>query len=127
MLTAAMSPKVLIVEDSPTQALRMRIALEARGFDVVIVNESRQALPVAREERPDVILSDVRMPGWDGFELTRRFRDDPELGGTPIILNSATAHDEADRDRALELGAHEYIEKGLDPGVLASALTDALQ
>jgi twitching motility two-component system response regulator PilH len=119
-------PKVLIVEDSPTQALRERIALESQGFEVAVVNDSRQAVEAAKTESPDVVLSDVRMPGLDGFQLTQAMRADPAVSRTAIVLNSATVNEEEDKALALELGAQDYIEKGLAPDALASALTSAI-
>jgi twitching motility two-component system response regulator PilH len=119
-------PKVLIVEDSPTQALRTRIALESQGFEVSIVNDSRQALDTAKAEQPDVILSDVRMPGLDGFQLTEAFRADPAVAATAIVLNSATVNEEEDKALALKLGAQDYIDKGLAPDALATALNSAI-
>ena len=119
-------PKVLIVEDSPTQALRTRIALESQGFEVSIVNDSRQALDMAKAEQPDVVLSDVRMPGLDGFQLTEACRADPAVAATAIVLNSATVNEEEDKALALKLGAQDYIDKGLAPDALATALTSAI-
>lgn len=118
--------KVLLVEDSPTQALRTQIALKSQGFEVLVENESRAAIGVAKAERPDVVLSDVRMPGLDGFELCQAFADDPELQDVPVVLNSATVNDDEDVDHAIALGAKAYIEKGLAPAALASALRDAI-
>jgi CheY-like chemotaxis protein len=118
--------KVLIVEDSPTQALRTRIALESQGFEVAIVTDSRQAIDTAKAESPDVVLSDVRMPGLDGFQLTEAIRADPAVGGTAIVLTSATVNEDEDRALALELGAQDYIEKGLAPDALAGALNSAI-
>jgi twitching motility two-component system response regulator PilH len=119
-------PKVLIVEDSPTQALRTRITLESQGFEVCIVNDSRQAIDTAKAENPDVVLSDVRMPGLDGFQLTEAFRGDPAVAGTAIVLNSATVNEDEDKALALKLGAQDYIDKGLAPDALASALNGAI-
>lgn len=119
-------PKVLIVEDSPTQALRERITLESQGFDVSIVNDSRQAVATAARERPDVVLSDVRMPGLDGFQLTEAFRADPAVADVAIVLTSATVNEEEDRALALTLGAQDYIEKGLAPEALAAVLNAAI-
>jgi CheY-like chemotaxis protein len=119
-------PKVLIVEDSPTQALRTRIMLESQGWEVAIVNDSRQALDSAKAESPDVVLSDVRMPGLDGFQLTEAFRADPVVAKTAIVLNSATVNEDEDKALALKLGAQDYIDKGLAPDALAAALNTAI-
>ena len=81
---------------------------------------------MAKEEQPDVVLSDVRMPGLDGFQLTEAFRADPALGGTAIVLNSATVNEDEDKALALKLGAQDYIDKGLAPDALASALNSAI-
>lgn len=121
-----MSPKVLLVEDSPTQALRTRIALESQGFEVVVVNESRSALDQAKAESPDVVLSDVRMPGLDGFQLTEVFRGDPAVSSMPIVLNSATVNEDEDKTLALQLGAQDYVDKGLAPDALAACLNNAI-
>ena len=120
------SPKVLIVEDSPTQALRMRIALESQGFDVSVANEPREAVEMARRDSPHIVLSDVRMPGVDGFQLCKFFRADPQLRGSAFVLNSATKKDDEDRELALRMGAHGFIEKGISPESLATALRHAM-
>ncbi len=120
------SPKVLIVEDSPTQALRMRIALESQGFDVSVATEPREAVEMARRDSPHIVLSDVRMPGVDGFQLCKFFRADPQLRLSAFVLNSATKKDDEDRELALRMGAHGFIEKGIPPESLASALRQAM-
>jgi twitching motility two-component system response regulator PilH len=118
--------KVLIVEDSPTQALRTRMLLESQGFQVTIITESRQAIETAKAESPDVVLSDVRMPGLDGFQLTEAFRADPDVAHIAIVLHSATVHEDEDKALALTLGAQDYLEKGLAPAALADALRSAI-
>ena len=120
------SPKVLIVEDSPTQALRMRIALESQGFDVAVANEPREAVEMARRDAPHIVLSDVRMPGVDGFQLCKFFRADPQLKASAFVLNSATKNDDEDRELALRMGAHGFIEKGISPESLAGVLRQAM-
>jgi CheY-like chemotaxis protein len=119
-------PKVLIVEDSPTQALRTRIVLESQGFEVTVVGDSRQAIETAKADPPDVVLSDVRMPGLDGFQLTEAFRADPAVAATAIVLHSATVNEEEDKALALTLGAQNYLDKNLPPAALAAALTAAI-
>jgi putative nucleotidyltransferase with HDIG domain len=122
-----MRPKVLVVEDSRTQALQTRLGLEAEGFQVVVVADSGSALELARRERPDVVLSDVRMPGTDGFQLCRSFRADGELASTPFVLHSGTFSAEDDRAFALALGAQAFVEKGMEPSPLATVLRDVLE
>lgn len=118
--------KVMVVEDSPTQALRTRIALESQGFTVTIVADPTEAIDAAKDDRPDVVLSDVRMPGMDGFELLQAIQADADLAGIPVVLASATVNSQEDRDFALEHGAKDYIEKGLVPNALADVLNAAI-
>ena len=118
--------RVLVVEDSPTQALRMRIALEGQGFDVLVATEPREAVELARRESPDVVLSDVRMPGVDGFQLCKFFRADPQLRSAAFVLNTATMNEEEDRVLGAQVGAHGFIEKGMSPDALAGVLRQAM-
>lgn len=121
-----MSLKILLVEDSPTQALRIRRALEAQGFEVAAASDGKEALEIARRERPDAILSDILMPGMDGFQLCLEVRQDPELSGTPVVLQTASFHSDDDRAFAYELGSDGYIDKNLPAESLASALAEAV-
>jgi CheY-like chemotaxis protein len=118
--------KVLLVEDSPTQALRARLALESQGFHVLIVDRSRDAIAVAKEEHPDVVLSEVQLLGLDGFELAAAVRSDSELAGLPVILQSAVRDEQESLELALEHGAAGFIAKGVSPAALAGALSDAI-
>ena len=119
-------PKALVVEDSPTQALRIRIALESQGFTVVVANHPREAVDMARRESPHVVLSDVRMPRVDGFQLCKFFRGDPQLRRSAFVLNTGSASDEHDHELARRLGAHGFIEKGMAPEALGSVLRKAI-
>ena len=103
----------------------MRIGLEQKGLKVLIINESPQAISAAKEQGPDVILSDVRMPGMDGFDLCRAVRADADLSGLPVVLTSATVNP-SDEEKAAEAGAQRFIEKGLAPGDLADLLRDVI-
>jgi CheY-like chemotaxis protein len=118
---------VLIIEDSPTQALRMQIALQSQGFAVEIANQSKEALEQAKVHPPDVVLSDVRMPGMNGFELAQAFQQDAALKSVPVLLTSATATEEEDKVEAERSGAKGLVEKGMDPAALAEALRSAIQ
>ena len=80
------------------------------GYDVVAVADGAAALRSARARRPDLVLTDVMMPGIDGLELMREFRADPDLSYVPVILLSARAGEES-RIEGLEAGADEYLVK----------------
>ena len=122
-----MAENILIIEDSPTQALRMQIALQSQGFTVAIANQSKEALEQAKNNPPDIVLSDVRMPGMNGFELAQAFQADPTLKSVPVLLTSATATEEEDKVEAANSGAKGLLEKGMDPAALAAALRSAIQ
>lgn len=117
-----MGSKVLLVEDSPSQALRTRLILESQGFKVVSAEDGQRALDVARRVKPDVILSDVLMEGMDGFQLCLEVRLDPELRSIPFVLYSASFHSEEDRAFAFRLGADGYVEKDISPEELETVL-----
>ncbi|CAN5314402.1 response regulator [soil metagenome] len=117
-----MSIKVLLVEDSPTQALQTRLALESQGFTVSLAGNGLEALELARNEPPDAIMSDILMPVMDGFTLVREVREDPSLSKTPVVLHTATFSAVEDRAFALQIGADAFSEKGMPPEVLAQLL-----
>ncbi|MBW3589784.1 MAG: response regulator [Actinobacteria bacterium] len=117
--------KVLLVEDSPTQALRSRLALERHPeVEVFVATDGRAALEIAQRERPDVILSDILMPGMDGFQLCLEIRQHETLGSIPVVLQTASFLSEEDRVFALEAGADGYMEKDGDPDVLFDLMVE---
>lgn len=117
-----MSLKVLLVEDSPTQAMQTRLELESQGFAVSCAANGVEALTLARSNPPDAIMSDILMPVMDGFTLVRKVRDDPSLSKTPVVLHTATFSAVKDRAFALQIGADAFSEKGMGPEALAGLL-----
>lgn len=117
--------KILVAEDSRTEALRLRADLQAQGFDVVVAFNGRQALETAARDRPDVILSDVLMPDIDGLRLCRDLKLDPDLRDIPVVLRSAAFLDQEDHNLALAVGARAYIEKSVHGRELAQVLKEA--
>ena len=77
--------KILVIEDSPDILFLMKVELEVQGFSVLTATDGVQGLKLARETLPDMIISDVKMPGIDGYELIKMIRAIPELAGTPAI------------------------------------------
>jgi CheY-like chemotaxis protein len=105
--------KFFIVDDDPdVLALASRLLTEA-GHEVVVRASSADALREILETPPDCVITDVMMPGMDGFELTRALRAKPELAATKIVILSAKSYD-FDRRRAKEMGADGYITKPIN-------------
>lgn len=102
--------RVLIVDDNADLRDYMRRMLAAVGHDVSVAADGEAALAMAREVRPEVIVSDVMMPRLDGFGLLAALREDEVLRETPVVLLSARAGEEA-RVGGLEAGADDYLTK----------------
>lgn len=101
---------VLVIEDSPTQALHIKNLLEREGVNVVVANDGRMGVEMARQLHPDLIILDVQMPDIDGFQVCQRLKTINETEPIPIIM--LTRHD--DRQNALlglKSGAVDYIPK----------------
>jgi CheY-like chemotaxis protein len=116
--------KILLVEDNELNRDMLSRRLQRRGFDVVFAVDGVDGVAKAKSEQPDLILMDMSLPGMDGWEATRRIRQD---GATmPIIALTAHAMD-GDRDRALEAGCNDYDVKPIDlPGLLAKIQAQGL-
>jgi len=108
---------VLIVDDSKTETLFMTDLLQRHGFRVRSAENATEALARLAEEKPDLILMDVVMPGQNGFQLTRSINRTPEFTSIPIIL-CTSKNQETDRVWGLRQGARDYITKPLDSGEL---------
>ncbi len=102
--------QVLIAEDNEMNVLTIKDYLIKQGFHLTVAPNGAEALRLAREIRPDIILMDVQMPVMDGVEATRKIRCDRELSKTPVIMLTALAM-AGDRERCLEAGADEYVAK----------------
>lgn len=101
---------VLIVEDSATQAEKLRASLEAHRFAVAVAADGAEGITVARDRRPDIVVSDIVMPGMDGYGLCRTIKADERLKGTPVILLTSLS-DPQDVIKGLECGAEGFIVK----------------
>lgn len=117
--------RILIVEDSPTQAERLRHILVQRQFDVTHAAHGGHALDALRRRKADVIISDVVMPEVDGYELSRRVKADEHLADIPIILVTTLSHPE-DVIRGLQCGAQHFILKPYDERHLVNLVQFAL-
>ena len=106
-------PRILLVEDDELNRDSLRRLLRRRGYDIVRAVDGEEALSIARAERPDVIMMDMRLPGIDGWEATRQLKADPETRA--ILTIALTAHAMAsDRDKALAAGCDDHDTKPID-------------
>jgi two-component system phosphate regulon response regulator PhoB len=121
-----MSPLVLIVEDEVALVTLLRYNLEREGFRVAEAPDGDEALVMAKEEPPDLILLDWMLPLTSGLEVCRRLRRVPETRDTPIIMLTARG-EEADKVRGLDSGADDYITKPFSPAELVARIKAVLR
>jgi two-component system chemotaxis sensor kinase CheA len=107
----AVQHPILVIDDSLTTRMLERSILESAGYPVELAASAEEALAKARERPHALFLTDIDMPGMDGFTFVEQTRADPQLAGTPAILVSSRAS-AADRQRGLEAGAGAYVVKG---------------
>jgi PAS domain S-box-containing protein len=122
---SAARPRLLIAEDSVDMARYLADVL-ADSYQVDSVTDGLQALAAARARRPDLLLTDVMMPGLDGFSLVAEIRADPELKDLPVVMLSARAGQEA-AVTGLERGADDYVVKPFDLADLRARLASNLR
>src|SRR5450830_507622 len=109
--------KVLIVDDSKTELMFMTNLLQKNGMSVRTAEGAEEAFRRMAEEKPDLILMDVVMPGQNGFQLTRSINRTPEYADIPIIMCTSKSL-ETDRVWGMRQGASDYITKPVDAAEL---------
>lgn len=121
-----MKPLVLIVEDEAALVTLLRYNLEGEGFRVAEANDGEQALVLAKEETPDIVLLDWMLPLMSGIEVCRQMRRIPATRDVPIILLTARG-EETDKVRGLDSGADDYITKPFSPAELIARIRAVLR
>ena len=104
---------ILVIEDDDVARELMRMALERRGYKVVVAEDGIAGYQSALETNPDLIVTDIKMPAADGVHLVRRVRDAPELANTPILVTTGFGSGSA--TFALAQGATAYEPKPINP------------
>lgn len=125
--TRLAAAKVLIVDDDPASLDYFSFALETRGAVVTVAASAREALEAVSRVLPDVILSDIAMPGGDGYWLLREIRRHADRGVRRLPVVAATAYGrDYPRDQLLAAGFHEHLSKPVDPDILCQAIASAV-
>jgi DNA-binding response OmpR family regulator len=111
-------PLVLCADDEDDIRRLVAFRLGRAGYTVLEAHDGEEALEIALRERPDLAVLDVMMPKMDGYELTRRLREEEATSKMPIILLTARAQD-TDVDHGFDVGADDYIRKPFSPQELS--------
>ncbi len=116
-----MTEKILIVDDDIETLRLVGLMLQRQGFQIVAANNGTQAIAMARNENPDLIVLDVMMPDLDGYEVVRQLRKEKETSSVPIIMFTAKSQVE-DKVAGLEAGADDYLTKPVHPAELVAKI-----
>jgi len=119
--------RILIVDDDAIQRKLMNWQFSHLGFEVTLAEDGKQALEMALRSPPDAIVSDVLMPGLDGFMLCLEIRRHPSLAQLPVILTSAVYISDEDRKLAMRTGANAYVPRTPDYREIIALLLEALR
>jgi len=118
--------KILIVEDNPKNMRLIKMVLGNKGYSLLEATDGEEALAIAIEGRPDLIIMDIQLPKMDGLEVTRRLRQTPGFSQVPIIALTASAM-EGDRDKIIGAGCDAYVSKPVDTRKLPELVAEMLR
>lgn len=121
-----MSKRLLLVDDEPNLLVAVAAVLRSDGFEVTTARNGREALAQVAQSPPDLIVSDVRMPGMDGYEVARRLRSTPTYALIPIVFLSAK-DETADRVEGFQSGVDVYLTKPFEPSELIAVIRGILK
>lgn len=118
---------IFVVDDNEQNQYLLDLLLKGHGYDVVLLHNGIEALDAARKSPPNLVISDILMPGMDGFGLCRQWKTDDQLKEIPFIFYTATYTDPKDEDFALSLGAERFIRKPADVNVFTQIVKEVLE
>jgi adenylate cyclase len=119
-------PRILAVDDMPTNLEILRVRLEAQGYEVITAEDGEQALTKARELEPDLVLLDIMMPKLDGIAVLKQLKQDAMLRFVPVILVTAKS-DIRDVVNGLDAGGDEYLTKPFEHAALTARVRSLLR
>ena len=121
-----MSKRILYIEDNPENRMLMRRVLVAEGYLMEEAVDGQSGMEKAAESPPDLILMDINLPEIDGYEVTARLKQLPNMQGVPIIAVTANVM-KGDREKTLAAGCDGYIQKPIDIDLLPSQIESFLK
>ncbi len=121
-----MAKRLLVVDDEPNLLRAVAAVLRGEDFEVLTARSGREALVRVAESLPDLIVSDVRMPGMDGFQLARKLRASSHSALVPIVFLTAKGETE-DRIEGFQSGVDVYLTKPFEPDELVAVIKSVLQ
>jgi two-component system cell cycle response regulator len=117
---------ILVVDDAPTNRDLIYQTLTPYGYDVRLAESVPAAMSLLAAMTPDLILSDLHMPGENGFNFIRRVKDDPRLASLPFLFISSSVWGENDRETALALGVTRFLLRPIEPHLLIDEIARCL-
>ena len=120
-----MPKTVMIVEDNELNMKLFRDLIEASGYETVRTRNGLEALDLARQHRPDLILMDIQLPEVSGLEVTKWLKDDPDLKAIPVVAVTAFAM-KGDEERIREGGCEAYLSKPISVGKFIETIRNFL-
>jgi len=120
-----MKGTILVIEDNEQNLYLVTFILESQGYRVIQATDGQTGIHRALQNRPDLILLDIQLPGMDGHEVARMIKQDPEIRSIPIVAVTSYAM-VGDREKVLEAGCEGYIEKPINPDTFISQVEEHL-
>jgi DNA-binding response OmpR family regulator len=121
-----MSKRILIVDDEPNIVISLEFLMKREGYEVAVAADGEAALRALAAETPDLVVLDVMLPRMNGFEVCRRIRADPRLGGVKVVMLSARGRD-SEVAKGLALGADAYVTKPFSTKDLVAQIRKLLE
>ncbi len=117
--------RVLVIDDSPTEAYQLSNILNKHGYEVVAAETGEIGVEMADSQAPDLVLMDIVMPGINGFQATRQLSRNPRTSGIPVIMVT-TKNQPSDREWSRKQGARGYLVKPVPEKDLISTIETVL-
>ena len=121
-----MNTKILVVEDNEDNRCIMRDLLTSAGYEVIEAVNGQEGVKAAETQGPEMILMDIQLPDFDGYEATRRIKANPALSAIPIVAVTSFALS-GDDVKAFEAGCDAYVTKPFSPRELLAKIREYLQ